>query len=133
MLNTVLVLLILCNNQIRNIMLDNQLNELIGEYKSRKIEGMSYSEIRRELLDKGYDKLTVTKIIDRIDNEIIASNRSFFSKNYKFIGWTLMLLGGIFVILYFFKYRELLPVKNIYVYDAIIIIGYLILRFGGKR
>ncbi|MCT4614683.1 MAG: hypothetical protein N4A49_07405 [Marinifilaceae bacterium] len=114
-------------------MLDNQLNELIGEYKSRKIEGMSYSEIRRELLDKGYDKLTVTKIIDRIDNEIIASNRSFFSKNYKFIGWTLMLLGGIFVILYFFKYRELLPVKNIYVYDAIIIIGYLILRFGGKR
>jgi len=67
---------------------------------------MSYSDIRKELYEKGLDKAVVDLIISRIDEQIlnkdVSSIANSIKKEYQYLAWALILISiGVFAIFFY--------------------------------
>ncbi|MCG8702467.1 MAG: hypothetical protein MI922_30740 [Bacteroidales bacterium] len=78
---------------------------IIGYYFQKKVNGTSFSEIRKELSNKGYEEQDIKKIIREIDDRVIQNDLTeskrirvgfdFFDIRYELIlGYILMISSG---------------------------------------
>jgi len=75
------------------------INELIKFYHGKKVDGMDFSQIRKELKEKGIEENDIKNIVREIDNKILAGDVKKVGKikarELRLIGWTLMIIGGV--------------------------------------
>ncbi len=92
--------------------------ELIHPYAEKKRNGMSYSDIRKELVAQALDKEAINTLIKSIDDYILESDRgtvvNSLVKEYKYLGYSLIVIGiAVLSISYYYAYRSgilLIPV-----------------------
>lgn len=74
-------------------------NELVKFYHAKKLDGMDFSQIRKEMKDKGIDENTIKNIIREIDNKILSGDvkkpGKLKARELRLIGWVLMIIGGL--------------------------------------
>lgn len=75
---------------------------LVDYYHHKKIDGMDFSQIRKELSEKGIEESKIKEIVREIDNRILNGDTSkplkLKAKELRLIGWTLMIIGGVLTI-----------------------------------
>lgn len=111
--------------------------KIIAEYARKYQEGMSFSQIRQELAQRGFDGDTVTTIISFIDDMIITTDihkslNGNRTKRMKLIGLLLLLGGGIVSLGTYFGYIEIM--KGYYIFTFLPVVGgYLLYRTARNK
>lgn len=85
--------------------------ELIHQYVEKKRNGMSYSDIRNELYEKGFDKVTVDFLINQIDDQILVGDLNSvtgsLTKEYRYFAWALVLFSIVASVVSYYYYSVL--------------------------
>lgn len=85
--------------------------DLVDFYHAKKIEGMDFSQIRKEMKDKGIDENIIKNVVREIDNKILSGevkkSGKLKARELRLIGWTLMILGGIATLGTYFQWFDI--------------------------
>jgi len=108
--------------------------ELVEFYHGKKIDGMDFSQIRKELNDKGIDETTIKNVVREIDNKILAGDvkkaGKLKARELRLIGWTLMIIGGVATLGTYFQWFDVKG-YHIVAYGPVIA-GYLLIVAARK-
>ncbi|WP_421920166.1 hypothetical protein [Marinifilum sp.] len=104
-------------------------NDLVDFYHEKKIDGMDFSQIRKEMKEKGIEEDTIKNVVREIDNKILSGevkkSGKLKARELRLIGWTLMILGGIATLGTHFNWFD---VKGYYIIAyGPVIAGYLLI------
>ena len=84
--------------------------ELVDLYHQKKIEGMDFSQIRKELADKNIEEDLIKDIVRAIDNRMLSGevkkSGKLKARELRLIGWTLMIIGGILTLGIYFHWFD---------------------------
>ncbi len=110
--------------------------ELVDLYHQKKIEGMDFSQIRKELAEKNIEKDMIKDIVRAIDDRMLSGEVKtkkkgmFKTRELRLIGWTLMIIGGVVTL---GTYLHWFDMKGYYfVSYGPVIAGYLIIIAARK-
>ncbi|MCY1633702.1 hypothetical protein [Marinifilum sp. D737] len=85
--------------------------DLVDFYHAKKIEGMDFSQIRKEMKGKGIDENTIKSVVREIDNKILAGDvkkpGKLDARQLRLIGWALMIVGGVATLGLYLKWFDL--------------------------
>ncbi len=107
--------------------MEKDYKSLVDFYHQKKIEGVDFSQIRKELADKDIEERMIKNIVREIDNRILNGDVKKVSKlkarEMRLIGWTLMIIGGLITLGTYFQWID---VKGYYIASyGPVIAGYL--------
>lgn len=102
---------------------------LIKELAKQKQEGMDYSAIRKQLVDKGFETSYIAEIIRKVDELVLKDNQDIrISKKFKdakIIGYIFMFAGGLVTLA---SYMQMIDLKGkSFLAWAPLVIGYYII------
>jgi hypothetical protein len=110
-------------------MMAKDFKELVDIYHEKKIEGMDFSQIRKEMAEQGVDEKTIKDVVRVIDNRLFrgevkpkGKNRS---KELRLMGWVLMIIGGLLTIGTYLKWFSM--EGYFFLSYAPVIAGYLLI------
>ena len=114
--------------------MEKDFKSLVDFYHQKKIEGMDFSQIRRELADKNMEEEMIKNIVREIDNRILNGDTKKAGKlkprELRLIGWTLMIIGGLITLGTYFHWID---VKGYYIVSyGPVIVGYLLIIAARK-
>ena len=114
--------------------MEKDFKSLVDDYHQKKIEGMDFSQIRKELADKNVDETMIKNIVREIDNRILRGDIKKTSKlkarELRLIGWVLMIIGGLITLGTYFQWID---VKGYYIVSyGPVIAGYLLIIAARK-
>ncbi|MUP37814.1 hypothetical protein [Labilibaculum euxinus] len=114
--------------------MENNFRELVDLYHQKKIEGMDFSQIRKELVEKNIEEDLIKDIVRAIDDRIlrgeVKKKGKFKVRELRLIGWTLMIIGGIITLGTYFHWFDM---KGYYfVSYGPVIAGYLLIIAARK-
>ena len=105
--------------------------ELIEYYAAQKIEGRYLSEIRKELLQKGFTEVEASSLISKIDEQVLlhelSKTNAKINKQILYFGVFLLSLGVIMFILGrtgTFVIRQYLVISSVLLLIALIMVIY---------
>lgn len=103
--------------------------ELVDIYHQKKMDGMDFSIIRKEMAEQGVDEKTIKDVVRVIDNRLfrgeVKSKGKNSSKELRLIGWALMIIGGVLTIGTYLKWFDL---EGYYFVSYVpVVIGYLLI------
>jgi hypothetical protein len=87
--------------------------ELVDLYHQKKIEGMDFSQIRKELAEKNIETELIKDIVRAIDNRMLSGEVKtkkkgmFKPRDLRLIGWVLMIIGGVITLGTYFKWFDM--------------------------
>ena len=91
--------------------MEHDQKSLTEMYYQQKLEGMSFSAIRKQLEELDLDPETITEIIKDIDNRIIndelTKTSGIKSRELKIIGLCIMVAGGLVTLATYFRLIEI--------------------------
>ena len=90
---------------------------------------MDFSQIRKEMQEKGIDENTIKSVVREIDNKILSGDvkkpGKLKAKELRLIGWVLMIIGGVVTLGTYFQWFD---VKGYYIVSyGPVIAGYLMI------
>ena len=108
--------------------------QLVEFYHTKKIEGMDFSQIRKEMSEKGVDEKLIKNVVREIDNKILSGDikkaRKIKAKELRLIGWLLMIIGGAITLASYFQW---ISIKGYYIVSyGPVIAGYLMILAARK-
>lgn len=108
--------------------------ELVEFYHAKKIEGMDFSQIRKEMSEKGIEESSIKNVVREIDNKILSGDikkaKNIKAKELRLIGWLLMIIGGGITLASYFQW---LNIKGYYIVSyGPVIAGYLMILAARK-
>ncbi|RUT78248.1 hypothetical protein [Ancylomarina longa] len=114
--------------------MEKDFNKLVEFYYQKKQEGMDFSQIRKELIDQKISEEMIKDIMKEIDSRILAvesrKKGKLKAKELRWIGWSLMIIGGF---LTFANYFHLFELKGYaFIGYGPVIVGYLFLIAARK-
>lgn len=90
--------------------MEKSFKELVDLYHQKKIEGMDFSQIRKELAEKNIGEEMIKDIVRAIDNRMLSGEvkkpGKFKAKELRLIGWALMIIGGIITLGIYFHWFD---------------------------
>ncbi|MCT4601890.1 MAG: hypothetical protein N4A59_03145, partial [Marinifilum sp.] len=102
---------------------------LVDFYHAKKIEGMDFSQIRKEMKDKNIDESTIKSVVREIDNKILSGDvkkaGKLKARELRLIGWALMIIGGTATLGTYLQWFDLKG-YHIVAYGPVIV-GYLLI------
>ena len=107
-------------------------DELIELYSSQKIQGRYLSEIRKELLQKGFSEDEVKLIIRKIDEKVLQheldKTKAKINKQILYFGTFLTVLG---IALYLLSRLDIMKMKNdLVIYTTAFIAGLVMVVYS---
>ncbi|PKQ61721.1 hypothetical protein BZG02_14955 [Labilibaculum filiforme] len=91
--------------------MEKSFKELVDLYYQKKIEGMDFSQIRKELADKNVDEDLIKDVVRAIDDRMLRGEVKKTGKSkareFRLMGWTLMIIGGIITLGTYFKWFDM--------------------------
>ncbi len=112
----------------------SQIDELVDYYFEKKRAGMDFSEIRRELQNKGLDDVLIKRVINEVDTKALEyahTSGKIKSKDLRIVGYALMLIGGGLTSAVYFKI--LILGKFIFIAYAFVILGYILVVIARRQ
>lgn len=114
--------------------MEKDFKSLADFYHEKKIEGMDFSQIRRELADQNIEEGMIKNIVREIDNRIlngdVKKGGKLKAKQLRLIGWILMIIGGVITI---GAYLQWIDVKGFQIITyGPVIAGYLLIIAARK-
>jgi len=114
--------------------MEKDFKSLVDSYHQKKIEGMDFSQIRKELADKNVEEEMIKNIVREIDSRILNGDIKKVGKlkarEMRLIGWTLMIIGGLITLGAYFQWVD---VKGYYIVSyGPVIAGYLLIIAARK-
>ena len=112
----------------------SQINEWVDYYFEKKKGGMDFSEIRKELKDKGLNDIEIKRIISEIDAKILVyaqTSGKMKPRDLRLIGYALMLIGGGLTLSVYFKILVL--GKFVFAASGSVIIGYILVVMARRQ
>lgn len=114
--------------------MEKSFKELVDLYHQKKIEGMDFSQIRKELAEKNIDDDLIKDIVRAIDNRMLSGEVKKPSKlkarELRLIGWTLMIIGGILTLGIYFNWFDAKGYH--FISYGPVIVGYLLIVTARK-
>lgn len=112
----------------------SQTQELVDYYFEKKKSGMDFSEIRKELKEKGIQEAQIKNVIKQIDAkalEHVQTSGKMKPRDLRLIGYALMLIGGGLTFAVYFKVLDL----GQYLFAAYgpVIIGYILVVMARRQ
>lgn len=90
--------------------MEKSFKEWVDLYHQKKIEGMDFSQIRKELADKNIEEDLIKDIVRAIDDRMlrgeVKSTGKSKAKELRLMGWTLMIIGGILTLGIYFHWFD---------------------------
>ena len=112
----------------------NQTKELVDYYFEKKKSGMDFSEIKKELNEKGIQEVQIKNIIKQIDTKALEhaqTSGKMKPKDLRLIGYVLMLIGGVLTFAVYFKLLVL--GKFLFAAYGLVIIGYILVVMARRQ
>ncbi len=111
---------------------ENQLNIIKEEFLQKKRDGVDYTQIRKELRDKGVDDNDIKKIVQEIDDIIIKEELSktteSTTKKMQIGGWLFTITGVVFTL---GRYTDMAFFHKNYILSyGGLLIGFTLLFYG---
>ncbi|MDE5421149.1 hypothetical protein L3073_02890 [Ancylomarina sp. DW003] len=112
----------------------NQTKELVDYYFEKKKSGMDFSEIRKELKEKGIQEAQIKNVIKQIDVKTLEhaqTSGKMKPRDLRLIGYALMLIGGGLTFAVYFKMIVL--GKFLFAAYGPVIIGYILVVMARRQ
>lgn len=112
----------------------SQTQELVDYYFEKKKSGMDFSEIRKELKEKGIQEAQIKNVIKQIDVKILEhaqTSGKMKPRDLRLIGYALMLIGGGLTFAVYFKMIVL--GKFLFAAYGPVIIGYILVVMARRQ
>lgn len=112
----------------------SQTQELVDYYFEKKKSGMDFSEIRKELKEKGIQEAQIKNVIKQIDVKTLEhaqTSGKMKPRDLRLIGYALMLIGGGLTFAVYFKMIVL--GKFLFAAYGPVIIGYILVVMARRQ